>query len=52
MLDIDSSTIKALEEFGYNLMDLTHEDFLEKKVIIRQYMVEADIHPKERGFYV
>lgn len=42
-------TIKALEEFGYNLMDLTHEDFLEKKVLIRQYMVEADIHPFVKG---
>jgi len=41
--------IKALEEFGYDLMDLTHSDFLKKKVLIRQYMVEADIHPFVKG---
>lgn len=42
-------TIKALEEFGYDLMDLTPKDFLENKVLIRQYLVEADIHPFVKG---
>jgi len=42
-------TIKALEEFGYDLMDLTPEDFLKNKVLIRQYTVEADFHPFAKG---
>lgn len=37
-------TMKALEEFGYDLMDLYPEDFLENKILIRQYQVEADFH--------
>ncbi len=41
--------IKALEEFGYDLMDLTPEDFLKNKILIRQYTVEADIHPFVKG---
>lgn len=41
--------IKALEEFGYDLMDLIPTDFIKKKVLIRQYMVEADIHPFVKG---
>lgn len=42
-------TIKALEEFGYDLMNLTPKDFMENKILIRQYMVEADIHPFVKG---
>jgi len=42
-------TIKALEKFGYDLTDLTPQDFLENKVLIRQYLVEADIHPFVKG---
>lgn len=42
-------TIKALEEFGYDLMDLSPEDFLENKILIRQYQVEADFHPFVKG---
>jgi predicted nucleotidyltransferase len=42
-------TIKALEEFGYDLMDLSPEDFLENKILIRQYPVEADFHPFVKG---
>ena len=41
--------IKALEEFGYDLMELTPDDFLKKKVLIRQCMVEANIHPFVKG---
>jgi len=41
--------MKALREFGYNLMDLTPQDFLKNKVLIRQYRVEADIHPFVKG---
>ena len=41
--------IVALNEFGYDLMNLSAQDFLENKVLIRQYMVEADIHPFVKG---
>lgn len=41
--------IKALREFGYDLMDLTPEDFLKNKILIRQYTVETDIHPFVKG---
>jgi hypothetical protein len=42
-------TIKALKEFGYDLADLAAKDFIENKILIRQYMVEADIHPFVKG---
>jgi hypothetical protein len=42
-------TMSALEKFGYNLMDLSPEDFQKNKILIRQYMVEADFHPFVRG---
>jgi len=42
-------TIKALEKFGYDLADLTPEDFLKYKILIRQYAVEADFHPFVKG---
>jgi predicted nucleotidyltransferase len=41
--------MKALQEFGYDLMDLRAEDFLENKILIRQYQVEADFHPFVKG---
>lgn len=42
-------TMKALRQFGYDLMDLGAEDFLRNKILIRQYAVEADFHPFVRG---
>lgn len=42
-------TMKALKEFGYDLMDLIPDDFLSHKILIRQYMVEADIHSFVKG---
>lgn len=42
-------TMKALEQFGYDLMELSPEDFLKNKVLIRQYKVEADFHPFVKG---
>jgi len=41
--------MKALKEFGYDLMDLAPEDFQKNKILIRQYTVEADIHPFVKG---
>jgi len=42
-------TRHALAGFGYDLSDVTDEELLTKKVLIRQYLVEADIHPYVRG---
>jgi len=42
-------TMAALRAFGYDLRDLTAEDFLKHKILIRQYLVEADIHPFVEG---
>lgn len=42
-------TLKALKEFGYDVTGLTLDDLLTKKVLIRQYMVEADVHPFVKG---
>jgi len=44
-----NKVIYALNEFGYDLMNLSANDFLENKILIRQYMVEADIHPFVKG---
>jgi hypothetical protein len=39
----------ALKEFGYDVSDITIEDLLKKKILIRQYSVETDIHPFVQG---
>jgi predicted nucleotidyltransferase len=40
---------KALQRFGYDLSEVSHEDLLKKKLLIRQYLVETDIHPYVKG---
>ncbi len=40
---------QALNKFGYNLQDLKIDDFLNKKILIRQYTLEVDIHPFVKG---
>lgn len=42
-------TRQALIAFGYDLADVADDELLTKKVLIRQYLVEADIHPYVRG---
>jgi predicted nucleotidyltransferase len=42
-------TRKALKEFGYDVTDITTDDLLTKKVLIRQYIVESDFHPFVKG---
>jgi len=42
-------TWKALKKFGYDMTDITIEDLLTKKLLIRQYTVETDIHPFVTG---
>lgn len=42
-------TLNALAEFGYDISDITVDDLLKKKVLIRQYVLETDIHPFVMG---
>jgi predicted nucleotidyltransferase len=42
-------TRRALVAFGYDLTDVTDDELLTKKILIRQYLIEADIHPFVRG---
>lgn len=42
-------TRKALQAFGYDMSDVTIDDLLTKKLLIRQYVVETDIHPFVKG---
>jgi len=40
---------QALKEFGYDVSDVSIDDLLKKKLLIRQYAVAADIHPFVKG---
>lgn len=42
-------TRESLKSFGYDVSDITVKDLLTKKVLIRQYLVETDIHPFVKG---
>lgn len=42
-------TMKALEACGYDLMGLEPGEMLEKKILLRQYVLETDIHPSVAG---
>lgn len=42
-------TFKALEVCGYDLMDTTVEEALQKKLLFRQYILKTDIHPLVAG---
>ena len=42
-------TLSALEKFGYDITDITVDELLTKKILIRQYLVETDIHPYMKG---
>lgn len=42
-------TWAALKAFGYDLAEVKKEDLLKKKLLIRQYVVETDIHPFAKG---
>ena len=35
----------ALQAFGYDMSDVSVDDLLTRKLLIRQYVVETDIHP-------
>lgn len=40
---------KSLKEFGYDMTGVTLDELLTKKLLIRQYTVETDIHPFVKG---
>ena len=40
---------EALAEFGYDVSDLTVDDLVSKKVLIRQYLLQTDVHPFVKG---
>jgi predicted nucleotidyltransferase len=40
---------EALVAFGYDLSDVSVDDLLRQKVLIRQYVLEVDIHPFVAG---
>lgn len=42
-------TWKALRDFGYDMTDIDTKDLLAKKLLIRKYIVETDIHPFVKG---
>ena len=42
-------TWQALKKFGYDVSDIKIRDLLKKKLLIRQYLVETDIHPFVKG---
>lgn len=42
-------TLNALKAAGYDVSDLTIDELLKKKVLFRQYITEADIHPHVKG---
>lgn len=42
-------TMNALKEFGYDMRDVTIDELLNKKLLIRQYTTETDIHPFVKG---
>ena len=42
-------TKKALKDFGYDMTDVAINELLTKKILIRQYALETDIHPFVKG---
>jgi predicted nucleotidyltransferase len=47
--DNANKTLVALKDFGYDVTDVKKDDLLKKKLLIRQYAVETDIHPFVTG---
>ena len=42
-------TLDALREVGYGVSNIGVEEILGKKILLRQYVTEADIHPYVKG---
>lgn len=43
------NTLVALREFGYDVSNIGVGDILGKKILLRKYVIEADIHPYVKG---
>ncbi len=41
--------LTALDKFGYDITDITIKELLTKKLLLRQYLIEADFHPFVKG---
>lgn len=41
--------LAALAAFGYDVTDITTDDLLAYKILVRQYIVELDVHPFVKG---
>ena len=41
--------VDTIEKYGYDIADLDKEEALTKKILIRQYAIETDIHPYITG---
>jgi predicted nucleotidyltransferase len=41
--------LSALKAFGYDVSDISVDELLTHKILIRQYLVETDIHPFVKG---
>jgi len=46
------NTLLALKKFGYDMNDVSVTDILSKKILIRQYILETDLHPFVKGVTV
>ncbi len=44
-----AQALRALKEYGYDMTDVNVEEMLTKKILIRQYVLETDIHPFVKG---
>jgi predicted nucleotidyltransferase len=42
-------TLNALKDFGYDVSDISLSELLSKKILIRQYILETDLHPFVKG---
>ncbi len=42
-------TLAALADVGYDVTDVTPQELLSKKVLLRQYILATDIHPSVKG---
>jgi len=40
---------QALKDFGYDMTDVSVAEMQSNKILIRQYLVETDIHPYVKG---
>lgn len=41
--------ITALKDFRYDMNQITEQELLMKKILLRQHLVEIDIHPRVKG---